>query len=236
MKSNMDLLRHIIRTVSISVIVPMLSYYISCLYTETQKENKSFTMSTVIACIIALVIDAAIEYNLYRIPCFRKFHKYEGKWIEIIPDFPERPVAVCDYVFLTDKYQYKYKGTNYNLENYRAVTFEAEKFIINHNKNGFYYITNETKEKANGFGEITFTGNNIDGLTRAEGYFFDVSNRSQVIKHEVVMIKYDEAYFKKLGVSNYEDPEKFTNKEIIERSKEIIEEEIAIAKGGRPNG
>lgn len=232
MKSNMDLLRHIIRTVSISVIVPILSYYISCFSTRTQEEG-AYTRATVIACIIALVIGAIIEYNLYRIPCFRKFHKYEGRWIEIIPDFPERPVAICDYIFLTDKYQYKYKGTNYNLKNYKSVTFEAEKFITNHNKNGFYYITNETKEKANGFGEITFAGNNIDGLTRAEGYFFDVTNQYQVVKHEVIMIKYDEAYFKKIGVLSYEDPRKFTNKEIIERSKGIIEEEIAIAKGAR---
>lgn len=200
---NAELLRYVIRTLAISIITPIITYLGVAFYNYlcsnniiqcSQNIDIVCTIMSIIGCVFSVVIGIVIEHNLFKHRAFRKHARYEGKWIEIIPDFPERPITVCSYEYNSQKDEYLFYGENFYNNSERGLEFSANKFIF---ENGFYYITEQTKEQVSGVGKVTFNRSNTDGLTRAEGYFFDIANASGTKKHETIMIKYDESYFKK---------------------------------------
>lgn len=182
--------------------------------------------SALISAFVSLIAFAIFYYVFPLIKWFRPFRKYEGRWIQIIPNSP-RPLAIVNFKYKKSEKQYELSGFNFTPDCETGVEFVAHKFVRRDHYAGFYYITNHTWEQKNGLGKIGFISNNIDGLTRAEGYFFDASNDSCSQKYETIMIKCDKKFFR------FVDPtlcdakfEKFPEKTVAKMSLEFVKKEI----------
>lgn len=161
-----------------------------------------------------------------------KFQKYIGRWIEIILNFPERPVAICSFSYDKKEQKYELQGHNYHYcQRTKDVYFESN-FIINdlERKNAFYYITNPTiVDNTTGFGKINFLKRQQNGLTIAEGYFIDASNgQTTEILRQTKMIKCNKNFLNFLGVSTNKSINKINDNEIIKYSKNYLEENYGI--------
>lgn len=182
--------------------------------------------STLISACVAMFAFVLFYGVLPLFKCFRPFKKYEGRWIQIIPGSP-RPLSVLNFKYKKFEQQYELSGFNFT-ENYETgVEFVAHKFVRRDHYAGFYYITNHTWEQKNGLGKIGFISNNIDGLTRAEGYFFDASNDDCSRKYDTIMIKCDKKFFRfvdpTLCDANFD---KFPEKTVARMCSEFVKKEI----------
>ena len=130
---------------------------------------------------------------------FRAYKKYEGRWLQIIPDLKHRPYSIIDFKFNRRLYRYELHGVNFYEDISGGLNFDAYKFLEKNSKDGFYYITNQTVEFKNGLGKIAFVQNQYDDLIRAEGYFFDSSNDAYSKKYNTIIIKCDKCFYERLG-------------------------------------
>jgi hypothetical protein len=136
-----------------------------------------------------------------------KFKNYEGLWLEIIFDFPERPIALCRLSYNSDICSYELQGHNYHHNNSsKDVDFESNLIISSsEERDEFYYITHPIiMEGTTGFGKINFLKMKQNGLCIAEGYFVDVSNSGQKVDaaKKTKMIKCDRKFFDQIGLKN----------------------------------
>lgn len=148
-----------------------------------------------------------IEKNINYSKSDGKFKKYEGLWLEIIFDFPERPVALCRLSYDENTCSYELQGHNYHYcDHKKDVDFESNLIISSSEKrDAFYYITHPTiMEGTTGFGKINFLKMKQDGLTIAEGYFVDVSNSGTKVDtaKKTKMIKCDKKFLERIGLKN----------------------------------
>lgn len=82
----------------------------------------------VASCILSALIIFLFNKYIFNLKCFRKYKKYEGKWIEIIPGFT-RKISVCNLSF---KYgEYHFNGVNYSEDKDAPIEFYSKKFIEN---------------------------------------------------------------------------------------------------------
>ncbi len=167
-----------------------------------------------------------IGYRLLPLfPFFRPFRKYEGRWLQIIPEKEERPISVINFKFKNNKYILT--GYNFNEQCNSGLEFKSDKFIKRDHYEGFYYITGCSIEQTNSLGKIGFIENNVDNLTRAEGYFFDSSNSNCSRKYHTIMIKCDKNFFMQiqplLQKVNYK---KLPEKMVAEMSWDFAKQEI----------
>ena len=148
----------------------------------------------------SVILAYATFYKLLPlIPFLRAFHKYEGRWLEIIPNPPSgRKYSIIDFKFNYKTLKYELKGVNFHKGFKTGVDFQAYRFIERTFKNGFYYITNPTTEHKNGLGKISFVELEIDNLLRAEGYFFDSDSGRCSRKYDTWLIKFDKKFFEKI--------------------------------------
>lgn len=226
---QIDKLITIICTAIVPAIINLIATIIIIrLYGEVS-QTIAATLVVVTSVISALLILIA-QHWLPTLKYFRPFKKYEGRWLQIIPDF-ERPISIVDLKYDRRSDRYLLKGFTLILHIETGINFTAHKFIERDYHDGFYYITNHTTEYKNGLGKIGFIETNYDGLIRAEGYFFDaegINNYSQ--KHNTIMIKCDKNFFFKINPteSTYLNLEKIHPRKIAEMSKEFVEKEISI--------
>lgn len=148
-----------------------------------------------------------IEKNINYSKNCGKFKKYEGLWLEIIFDFPERPVALCRLSYDETSCSYELQGHNYHYNDHtKDVDFESDIIISSSEKrDAFYYITHPTiMEGTTGFGKINFLKMKQDGLSVAEGYFVDVSNSGTKVDSakKTKMIKCDKKFFEHINLKN----------------------------------
>lgn len=168
-------------------------------------ENKGLSLLwEVLIKFLAYIIASASFIILHKclpiwIPLFRPLRKYEGKWLQFIPDSKERPFSVITFSFRRDLYGYYLFGTNFSPNGEKTVFFDANKFVETSAKNGFYYITNTTSEYKNGLGKISFIDSSYDHLLRANGYFFDSGRETCSEKYRTFFIKCDKNFFRSLG-------------------------------------
>lgn len=135
----------------------------------------------------------------------RKFKNYEGLWLEIIFDFPERPVALCRLSYDEETDSYELQGHNYHYcDHSKDVDFESNLIMHSSEKrNSFHYITHPTiMAGTTGFGKINFLKMKQDGLTVAEGYFVDISNSGDSVSgvQKTKMIKCDRRFFELINL------------------------------------
>lgn len=149
----------------------------------------------------------------------RQLGKYEGRWLEVIPEPPQgnRFFSIIDFTFNQKTLKYQLNGINFYTGFKTGISFEAHKFIERTFKNGFYYITNPTSEHKNGLGKIAFIKPGQDNLTRAEGYFFDSGNGNCSTKYNVILIKCDKKLVKRLNLDyTYKQIEKADSQKVME--------------------
>lgn len=137
-------------------------------------------ISNVICSIIICFIYYIHEYR--RREQLRDYKKYEGRWIQYIPD-SSRNIAICELRF--DGNIYHFDGTNYTQGRHiEEVTFTSYRFIADKD-NSFFFITDAIIEnnitiKEEGFGKIGTIRENSDGILAANGYFFDVLSAGKI--------------------------------------------------------
>ena len=195
---------------------------------EEQQWSTEFIFFIAMLEIICVLIAYAILYHI--LPHFkfmRQFGKYEGRWIEIIPNYCDgRNYSIIDLTFNKKEFKYQLNGFNFSKDFKKGVSFEAYKFVESSNKNGFYYITNHTAEHKNGLGKISFIKPGPDTLTRAEGYFFDSSFNACSRKYEVMLIKCDKKFANKYTPEyTHKQLAKIDPKTIFEHCGNLLEEE-----------
>lgn len=220
-----------ILSVLCSTISPALINFIGILiFYNPEKNNFDYILiiSALVGSVVTLILTVVLHNRLPRCARFRPFRKYEGRWLQIIPDFDERPVSVFDFNFNYETKSYVLRGVNFYTDNDGYVPFSAYKFIERDFHEGFYYITNFTLEHKNGLGKIGFLETDYDGLIRAEGYFFDAGNEVSSKKYHTIMIKCDEMFSQKIFEehNSYDDILKMSPKDIAEKSENFVKREI----------
>lgn len=172
-----------------------------------------------IAYIISAVVIFFFNKCIGKFKRFRKYKKYEGKWIEIIPGFP-RSISVCNLYFKDNEYHFD--GVNYGDLKNESVEFTSKKFI-EAGSGEFYYITESNHvRKVEGFGKVFSFKKQHSKLMVAKGYFLDIAEKENI--HVTKMIKYDENFYNtELKLNRDVHPENFTDREIYDSVKEYVE-------------
>jgi len=149
---------------------------------------------------VTTIILAFIINWLFSCIIFRKYKKYEGIWIEIIPNF-SRKIAICELYH--DRNGYHFDGTNYEENSFNSVEFQSQKFIEN-GKDSFYYITNSQQgnpktAKIEGFGKVFELSKRNHGIISGQGFFFDVASASSGSQKDVIqstiLFKFDRHFY-----------------------------------------
>ena len=198
-------------------------------------DDKLFTAFFAVVGVLGMIISYIFFYTvLPRIKFFRGFKEYEGRWLEIIPEFEDRPCSIIDFTFNKSSMKYEMVGFNFNRNLETGVEFKAYKFIERSFKDGFYYITNQTAENKNGLGKVSFIKSNFDTLTRADGYFFDSGFDDCSKKYDTILIKCDKEFYNSLGTQyRYMNVEKIPPIEIAQISQKLVANEIEKYKRNR---
>lgn len=170
--------------------------------------EKLLSSVNIIVTILAYIISAIILYFInkyaFKLRCFRKYKKFEGKWIEIIPGF-SRELSVCEFTYKNGSYHFN--GENF-LNEIKSVKFNSID-VVEHD-NYFYYITDSTEtERYEGLGKVCFHNNYGKGIKTANGYFVDVNTSKDKKINETYMFKFDDDFcqehLKHLHLSNIND-------------------------------
>jgi len=155
----------------------------------------------ILAVIISLwgVIDAYwVNFKFLR--KFSRKHSIEGYWIEIL--FPCKTPISYAVIEFTDG-QFKYYGSNYDLDIRLAATFEGRDIEVTQvgRKLRFYYdgkLLIEGIKEVQGKGEITFFSNGDNKYNRGEGYFMESDNEGAVTQIHMNLYKIEPAIVKKV--------------------------------------
>lgn len=190
--------------------------------------NPLFLALVAILSAICMMMSYLIYYKI--LPKFKKLRelgKYEGRWLQIIPEFSERPCSIIDFTYNTASLKYEMLGFNFTKDLKSGVEFKAFKFVERTFRDGFYFITNHTSEHKNGLGKIAFVKSNFDNMTRAIGYFFDSSYDNCSRKYDTILIKCDKYFYEHLGPQyRHINADEMTPIEIAEISQSLINDEI----------
>lgn len=190
--------------------------------------NPLFLALVAILSAICMMLSYLIYYKI--LPKFkglRELGKYEGRWLQIIPESSERPCSIIDFTYNKASLKYEMLGFNFTKNLDSGVEFKAFKFVERTFRDGFYFITNQTNEHKNGLGKIAFVKSNFDNLTRAIGYFFDSSSDNCSRKYDTILIKCDKHFYEHLGPQyRHINADEMTPIEIAEISKELVDKEI----------
>lgn len=176
---------------------------------------------TIILSLLAYVITAIIIF-IYRTKTNRKYKEYEGRWIEIIPGF-SRTISICNIEYKLDGYHFD--GVNYDIYNNTHVIFKSKKFIAS-SSNEFYYITKNENDLSNveGYGKVFALSNAATGYYEGQGYFIDVSSGEEQKIQNTFMIKFDEKFYNRLNIPHGENPDDYTERQVLEHVLEYVKE------------
>lgn len=233
-----ELLSNVCSTLIPAIINVVAVYFIMDLQQEITKIILSLVSAVLTFCLIIILHNVLPKFKF-----FRPFKHYEGRWLQIIPDFESRNLSIIDFNYDKRNNQYLLKGFNFNTESSDeklkgGVAFTAHKFIERDYHDGFYYITNHTIEQKNGMGKIGFTEINYDGLTRAAGYFFDASgNEVEAKQYNTILIKCDKYFARKIygEKARYTDISKIPPNELCNDVRAFVNDEIAVYAQSRKN-
>lgn len=207
---------------SILAAVPVTITYLAGCFLGNKKFSWTDIIITIIAYFISAVCIFLINKHIIK-KRYRTYKEYEGRWIEIIPDFP-RKISVCNLYF--DDEGYHFDGNNYCDDNETPVSFYSYKFIEDKN-NSFFYITDNTQtHRRQGYGKIENISKENKGFYTASGYFFEYPAEDEYNAHETEMVKFDRDFFDKnkkdLNLSYGDNPENFNDIEIYECVKPYV--------------
>ncbi len=211
-------LRQIIEAVILTMF-PMLFICVADFFIGNSLPAKIFIYF--MAYLVSAVAIFCFDKYIGNIKCFRRYKKYEGRWIEIIPGF-SRNISICKIYFKDGEYHFD--GCNYEPVAGEPVKFQSEKFIISKSNEFFYISESNQKHRPEGFGKVFSISNSDNGFYTANGYFFDVCSTGVQTIHNTKMIKFEEKFYDScLNIKRSENPKKFSDREIYEHVKEYIE-------------
>lgn len=217
----------LISLVCSSGIPAIVNLIVFKIFYNTENLDYILAVTTIMSFALSIIFTIIIYNLLPQIKFFRAYKKYEGKWLQIIPESVEKPYSIIDFVYKKDLQKYELHGINYFEDLSDGISFDAYRFVERTFKDGFYYITNQTSEYKNGLCKIGFIQSNYDNLTRAEGYFFDSSNEGCSKKYNTIIVKCDKSFYEHLGAQyKYMNINDIPPIEIIKLSKKFADEEI----------
>ncbi|MBR6408404.1 MAG: hypothetical protein IKS19_07495 [Clostridia bacterium] len=204
-----------IRQILLAIIPVVITAIIQLLFGTDQSIIKR-----IIVIIVSYALTALILYLIYSTKPFRQYRKYEGIWIQIIPDL-QRRISVCRLEYKNGCYQFN--GINYNEDGSSNVKFFTEKFVDD-GKSGFFYITTSSQEhEPQGYGRVYSISNTDKGYYTAVGYFFDVPTRNDRFLYRTNMIKFDKKFYgQRLKFTPNQNPGKLSYREIFECMRAYI--------------
>lgn len=214
-----------------SSLIPSLINVVTALWGIDKYKITNNSVYIALIGLIGVLSTIVAYFFVYRIlpflPCMRNLRKYEGIWLQLIPDFPERPYSIITFKYNKLEYKYEFFGINFYEDLRSGINFKAHKFVERTFKDGFYYITNSTSEHKNGLGKIAFIKSNYDNFTRAEGYFFDSGSDDCSKKYHTILIKCDKKFYSSLGINHsYLKIRKIPPIEIMRKAKHFADKEI----------
>ena len=130
----------------------------------------------------------------------RAYGKYEGRWLQVIPEREYFPYTIFDFRYNKEEEKYEIEGYNFcSAQDVEGKKFKAYRLLERSKHDGYYYITDRTKSGTIGMGKLYYDDEGLaDGLTRAYGFFCDVDNSPDARKYDTKMIRCDEAFCKML--------------------------------------
>ena len=158
----------------------------------------------------------------------RDYGKYEGRWLQVLPERKDFPYTIFDLKYDKDEGKYVIEGYNFHKSlSVRGYQFRAYRLVERSKKDGFYYITDRTYSGKIGLGKLIYEGKS-DGLTRAVGFFCDVDNSHDAKKYEMIMVKCDDAFCEKAcgGSLNARKLVKEDRSDVLRLCKEFADQEI----------
>lgn len=188
--------------------------------------DNMFTTTSITLTICAYLFSALciFLFNKYisHAKYFRCLKKYEGRWVEIIPDFP-REISICKISFANDGYHFY--GTNYSNSTNETVEFKSRKLFINENNEFFYITQSDQIPRPEGFGKVYSFSKSDEGFYKAKGYFVDVSVQEKPVIHKTFMIKFDSDFYDhNLNLPRAQDPAKLSDRKVYKLMKKYVEE------------
>lgn len=214
--NKLKLRRQVVQTFLMSIVPVTVNLIVQHYF-----ENLLFYFQILIT--IASYILAALCVYLYnkfsgRSKRFRKYGKYEGYWIEVIPSF-SRSISICKIYF--KKNEYHFDGINFDIKTNNTVEFNS-KTVIPDNEKSFYYITESNAvNKIEGFGKVYSLPSWPHNNATAKGYFFDVTTNVEQV-HETKMVRFDKNFCTNKLKKRNTNINKLSEKEIYELSKDYI--------------
>ena len=187
----------LILPLAITIIPSILSYIGYRLYSDV-KDLKIDVLVCFVAYIFSAIIVCALCFFIERIFVRRIYKKYEGIWIQYIPDFT-RKIAVCELKYTNGSYHFS--GINYGDSSTDYTLFESEMFIEN-GPCSFYYITSAHEqfkpEEIQGFGKVYNITKQNNNVYECQGFFFDVVNADRQTQEKALqrtyLFKFDENF------------------------------------------
>ena len=176
-----------------------------------------FIISFSISFIFILILLELVQ----KLPFFRAYRQYEGKWVEYLRDKPEAPIAVCTLHY--SRGEYHFDGTNFSDQHDEIVRFKSVKFMGD-GDDGFYYVTQGNQTYfIRGFGSIFSLSKGSEGFYEGNGFFFDVSDINETLVRHMELFKFDKKFWKQhLKLTRSQKPKKFSDREIYDYTKEYV--------------
>ena len=130
----------------------------------------------------------------------RAYGKYEGRWLQVIPEREYFPYTIYDFRYNKKEEKYEIEGYNFcKNPDVDGRKFKAYRLLERSKHDGYYYITDRTQSGTIGMGKLYYDDEGrADGFTRAHGFFCDVDNGPDAKKYDTRMIRCDEAFCMKL--------------------------------------
>lgn len=155
--------------------VPTSISYIAFKYISTNNDIEKELLLVFDVYVISFILIFLI-YHFHGRIFGRMYRKYEGMWMQYIPDF-DKKIAVCELYYYGGTYHFS--GTNYGSDENDYTMFETSMFVGN-GASSFYYITTAhdhlKPEEIEGFGKVYNISKQRSNVYEARGFFFDVRN------------------------------------------------------------
>lgn len=205
----------------IIAVVPIVVFSIASKIIGSEQSALEKSIVNVIAYLLCFIFIYLFNKFIVRIKQFRTFKKYEGRWIEIIPNF-SRNISICKLEYKNGKYHFS--GDSYGESINRSIHFESREFIEGSNNSFFYISKSNLVPSPEAFGKVFDFSNSDEGFYKASGYFVDVSSEENPTLHKTIMIKFDSDFYDyHLNLSRNKNPEVFSSREVYENVKEYVE-------------
>lgn len=187
-----------IETMLPSLVNVVIVWYFTSKHIDLNDNVLNEAFASAVAGLVTFAVQKIARFLYGRYRKNRDYGKYEGRWLQVIPDRTNYPYTIFDFKYNKEEEKYEIEGYNFHKSlNVDGRKFRAYRLLERSKNDGYYYITDRTALGKIGMGKLYFDGNS-DGFVRAHGFFCDVDDRPDADRYETRMIKCDEAFCRSL--------------------------------------